>query len=179
MFVYVRIKSAQCERQIVRESEGPLYIGIKDCFHWQQKRFMLFRDRYWYVCFVLIRWLPHLSLLYYFHCSQCQIRYRRTVEQSNPDKCTKCLSIVRAHATTQRGYAILRSEFSCWRVLKQLIRIVHLSEFDCTYILPLSSWLKFECCIGSPSSILRPTAATLSFIINFFLAEHNRFIHKH
>jgi hypothetical protein len=47
--------------------------------------------------------------------------------QSNPDKCTKCVPIVRAHATTQRGYAVLRSKFSCWRVLKQLMRIL------CTY----------------------------------------------
>jgi hypothetical protein len=42
---------------------------------------------------------------------------RRACIQSNPDKCTKCLSIVSPHATTQRGYAVLRSQLSCWRVL--------------------------------------------------------------
>jgi hypothetical protein len=57
-----------------------------------------------------------------------KIPYLHTKQvQSNPDKCTKCVSIVRAHAITQRGYAVLRSEFSCWRVLKQLTRIL------CTY----------------------------------------------
>jgi hypothetical protein len=40
--------------------------------------------------------------------------------QSNLDKCTKCVSIIRAHATTQRSYAVLRSEFPWW----QLIRIL-------------------------------------------------------
>jgi hypothetical protein len=39
----------------------------------------------------------------------------------------RCVSIVRAHAITQRDYAVLRSMFSCWCVLKQLIRIL------CTY----------------------------------------------
>ena len=36
----------------------------------------------------------------------------------------KCVSIVSAHATSQRGYAVLRSELSSWRLLKQLIRIL-------------------------------------------------------
>jgi hypothetical protein len=57
--------------------------------------------------------------------------------QSNPDKCTKCVSIVRAHATTQRSYAVLCSEFSCWRVLKQLIHIF------CTY--PRSTTIFVDC----------------------------------
>jgi hypothetical protein len=50
-----------------------------------------------------------------------QLQVRRTFDihllQSNSDKCTKCVSIVRAHATTQRGYAVLRSQLSCWRLL--------------------------------------------------------------
>jgi hypothetical protein len=38
--------------------------------------------------------------------------FARLKVQSNPDKCTKYVSIVRAHATTQRGYAVLRIKFS-------------------------------------------------------------------
>jgi hypothetical protein len=51
--------------------------------------------------------------------------------QSNPDKCIISVSIVWAHATTQRGYAVLRSEFSCWRAQTINTHIVHLSGFDC------------------------------------------------
>ena len=42
------------------------------------------------------------------------------------------------HTPPRKGYAVLRSEFSCWRVLKQLIRIL------CTYPVRLYLYRLFE-----------------------------------
>ena len=67
-----------------------------------------------------------ISFVTYIICldGASDARFQLCPVQSNPDKCTKCVSIVRAHATAQRDYAVLRSEFLCRRVLKQLICIL-------------------------------------------------------